>query len=299
MTLLVAGDRVFSAVGKQALSSSSDRFVQLYEGMQEPGILIVGNSRADRHFPSTRLEHAVGIDVANLGLGGVSMSIAELLVRDYVDSIGPPALLIVEVSNLVTSAERVGDMQFLGLYSERIRQLTFERAPEIYYASTFLNLMYFNSKMAYRAAYGVFRVDTDRLHRASVTQAGLDAFREGDFSSFASKSENEQALRRIRDFAEQNDVPVVLVLSPYLKVFDDGRRLVAAKGWVEQIESRVHVSIHDYSDSVTSPEHFRDRQHLNARGVQAFIDRMIADNVFENSDTDMATIRQRWNEQFR
>ena len=69
------------------------------------------------------------VRVVNLGFGGVSTVMSEVLLRDYVERNGRPRLLVVEPTCLTVSADEVGDMGLFTIFSERLNQLVKERNP--------------------------------------------------------------------------------------------------------------------------------------------------------------------------
>ena len=51
ISILWGGDKLLSLMLQEALSFSEDRFIKLYESKYSDSAVIIGNSRADRHFP--------------------------------------------------------------------------------------------------------------------------------------------------------------------------------------------------------------------------------------------------------
>lgn len=295
---LVVGDRLLAAVGELVVARSPDRFVQVYSDTHAADVLVFGNSRADRHFPATRLSKTLEQEVVNLGIGAESMALAEVLLRDYLDRGRAPNLIIIEITCLMANPERVGDMHFLGLFSDRIRDLTRTSRPPIYVASQFLRLTHFNSGMFYRALYAHLRPRADRLHAASIGAAALRQLREEPQRALRAHPANLAALERIVALAADRGVRLELVVAPYLAIFEDRRRLEAVQNWVEDVHVQLgtDVSIRDYSELLSEPRYFRDSVHLNAAGVRQFIDRLITDGVFGADAEESERRADRWRE---
>ena len=91
---LFVGDRILGELCAWLVSKSNDRYVEVYEGRAKAEVLVIGNSRADNHFPPQMMSALLGERVVNLGLGGVSGMLAEVLLVDYVENNDPPKLLV-------------------------------------------------------------------------------------------------------------------------------------------------------------------------------------------------------------
>ncbi len=284
-----AGDRLISWGIGSMLSMSHNRFVEMYSGKPEPGVLILGNSRADRHFTAPELERLLELDVTNCGIGGLSTVVSEVLLYDYVERVGKPKLLIIEPSNMIVEPNVVGDMRLFGLYSERMRNLTLDLQPKLYYTSKVFHLFRFNNDMFMRAFIGIFKREEDRRFRVTISDELLQKLKIEDESPDLKKitySQNEQALKRMLEFADSNAIPVRIVMTPMLH-FNQEVSTRNGKAWIEDLRGMVGAhKVWDYSDAFANPSLFGDRLHLNAKGLRAMNELLVRDGFFEDAELE-------------
>ena len=207
LVLLVVGDRVLATVGRFVVDGSPDRFVRIYSKSYDADVIVLGDSRADRHFPANRLSRALGVEVMNLGIGAESMVLAEILLSDYLDQGRTPDRVLIEVNCLVVAPERVGDMHFFGLYSDRIREHVRRSQPNVYFASKLLRLVHYNSGMFYRALFAHINPKADRLHAAAISEAAVERLRREPPRTFRIYDENIAALKRIAAMSVEERLP--------------------------------------------------------------------------------------------
>ena len=147
LVLLVIGDRLIGAGLSALVSQSGNRFVAIYNDAGPVDVLVLGNSRADLHFSPHMIAAQTGMTSRNLGLGGISTVMSEALLRDHLDAYGPPKVLIIEPSNIITDPDRVGDMRLFAPWSPRIAGLVRADTPEFYWAGKLSSLFNFNTDM--------------------------------------------------------------------------------------------------------------------------------------------------------
>jgi hypothetical protein len=277
---LFLGDRAIAAALSHVTLSSHDRYVKVYTGRAPADVLIVGNSRADNHFPPALLEQKAGVKAVNLGLGGVSLVIAEALVQDYIDHNGRPKLLIVEPSALTVDPAVIGDMRLFAAYSERMSGLVRHYMPKFHYAAKVFHTFQYNNEMFLRAAYNVVKPPTDRLHEGTIHPALMEVLKNRGAYSLVNYPDNEPALTRLVKLAEQQGVQVAVVLSPYLPV--QLGKIKNYDAWRAQVAKLVgsHARVLDYGGRVQDTAMFMDGVHLNGKGSERLLDMMVEDGVF-------------------
>jgi len=280
LVVLIAGDRLLALTLGGLMSQSRNRYVEFYEGRNEADILILGNSRADRHFVAKSIKREVGARTLNLGIGGVSMVSAEALLRDYVDRYGVPKLVVLEPSCLTTDPAVIGDMRLYGVYSPRIRELERRYAAEFYYAARVFHLIRFNNEMFFRVAQATVQEPKDRAVRNSIGDAALAVI--GATAPFAFKNhpENEDALRRVTEFAEERGIELRIALTPFLPEL--ARRIQNLSSWTGEVSALSGDShVWDYSAAVSDRALFSDGVHLNAEGTEVLLEAMLSSGFYE------------------
>jgi hypothetical protein len=277
---LFVGDRLIALVLHQVVERSRDRYVQMYNGASPAEIVVIGNSRAAGQFPPSMMRERLGARVVNLGLGGVSMAMSEILFRDYVEHNGPPRLLLIEPQNLVVDPGSVGDMRIFAIFSGRLRDFVREHLPTHHWAGEVFHLFRYNTENLVRLLYGVVRTPEDRLYRGVITPELITIVNGRNESDLVDFPENHVALERIIEFARSQGVEVAVVSSPYLK--EQLRKLVNYREWYDRLAALEGngVRVWDYAALLDDSRFFKDSIHLNAEGSAALLDAMLKDGVF-------------------
>lgn len=283
--VLFGGDRLLSLLVKQMISFSENRFVSVYEGSYTPGVLILGNSRSDAHFPASWLEKISGMHVDNIGIGGESTVLSEALLYDYVDRLGKPKLLIIEPTNLVTNPALVGDIRLFGIYSERIRKIVELSSPDLYYGSELFHLLQYNNEMFVRVMYGIVKKGGgSRVYESVISDQLLKKLVNSprEASTLKIFDENIEALQRIITFAENKKIPFRIVISPYFLI--EGMSTTPyTKKLIRRIQEIVgEQKVWNYAGRVVGKMNFRDSKHLNAAGVTLFHQELVDDALLNN-----------------
>jgi len=283
--LLLGGDRLLSVVIEQIISFSENRFVSVYEGDHSPGILVLGNSRADAHFPASWLERISGEHVDNIGIGGESTVLSEALLYDYVDRLGKPKLLIIEPTNLVTNPDKVGDIRLFGIYSERIKEIVKQTNPDLYYGSELFHLLQYNNEMFIRVMYGIVKKGGgERVYKSVISDKLLEKLVNNPREATTLKifEENVNSLQRMIAFADDHKIQLRLVISPYLRI-ENGTVTPYTKELIHRLHEIVGAHrLWNYTGEVVGRLKFRDSKHLNTAGVDAFHKELIKDGLFDN-----------------
>ena len=280
VALLLVGDRLAAWGLQKLVARSQDRYVAMYEGRAKADILVLGNSRADNHFPPQMMTQALGATAVNLGLGGVSTALSEALMKDYIERNGAPRLIVLEATVLEVDPSVIGDMMIFTSYSPRIADLVKRNAPRLYYTMTVFKLFQYNNEMLWRILYHVWKAPFDRMHSGTMTpQLLAEIRRRGDYhmTSFA---ENEAALRRMVDYARQRDIPMRIVVTPYLK--EQFGKFTNFPTWKAKVEGLARGQrVWDYSHSFDNPALFRDSEHMNSAGTTRLLQVMVHDGFYD------------------
>lgn len=279
IALLFVGDRLGAWCLQKLVARSQDRYVAMYEGRAKADILVLGNSRADNHFPPQMMSRALGVTTVNLGLGGVSAKLSEALMQDFIERNGAPRLIVLEVTVLAAEPSTIGDMMIFTSYSPRIAALLKESAPRLFYTMTVFNLFQYNNEMLWRILYHVWKPPFDRVHHGTMTPAFLEQIRKRSVH-LPSYADNEAALGRMLDYAQQRGIPVRIVITPYLK--DQFAKFTNFESWRARVEQLTRgQKIWDYSQSFEDYALFRDSVHMNTAGTMRLLQVMISDGFYD------------------
>ncbi|NQV61954.1 MAG: hypothetical protein HQ502_19965 [Alphaproteobacteria bacterium] len=275
---LFVGDRLGAMALHQLLNLSENRFARLYNGGEPDRIVIIGNSRADRHFPSSLLSAMTGKPVLNLGLGSVTTMEAEALLADFIEHNGQPALVIVEPTNLIVENAGLRDLRLFASNSKRLRAILRTQEPRLYWAGEFSHLFRFNNPMLVRVLKNIGRAQGDRLLHTTVTTQLVAQLEGATPPLMINQPKNEAALARIIGLSKQHGFPLHMVITPFLP----GHGPSNVDAWINQLSRQYGdlVPIWNYANAIDGMEYFTDRLHLNARGVVRLLNLMQSDGHF-------------------
>jgi hypothetical protein len=262
------GDRAAARVIGAILDWSRDPIAELYAGRGGAGAVLLGNSRAYRHFDLQVLSREFGVRVANLSLPGASGALSEALFADYLDRYGPPRIAIVELSNLAADTGALKNLRpFVGS-SERLSKLLKEQFPTLYYAGRFSHLFNYNSEFSVAVAYRIFRPMPDLVLDGLSRRQTADLEIQGRY--FAPHDRQIAAIRRLVQMARSRNIDVRLVLSPAEPTFAAANQIGALRRAIRTIADGLPIW-----DCVDDPPldrgMFVDPSHLNRQGVAFFM----------------------------
>ena len=277
--VILLGDRLLSLSAKKIIQSSRNQFVRMYERRYPADILFLGDSRVDRDFNFRKISELTGKVCLNLGLGGNSALISEVLLKDYVQRYGVPKLVVIGLSQTTASPESMGEMRIFSYCSPNITSLAKRLDPTYAAFESVFTSLRFNDPAFWRLLTEVFREPAARLLKSTIPPEKKNRWMTGHRFERPILDKNMEALKRICEYSDSNKIRMALLISPswseYLKAISNYSL------WVDALQKAVgqHV-IHDYSGIfVDHPEYFNDEIHLNARGATRFVEILVADKV--------------------
>lgn len=277
LALVLLGDRLAAMALQSLLAQSSNRFVRIYAEPLARPVVVLGNSRADRHFPPAALQRMLDRPVLNLGLGGVSTAASETLLRDIVERHGPPSLVLVEPTGSAVEAGALADLRLLAVFSPRFAAVLDRTAPWDGRAGRLFHLYRFNSPMLIRVLAGIGRGAPDRQLNARLDAAALASLSGRRPEPLSLDPANLAALDRIVALGRREGFPVRLVVTPYLA----GHAPENLSQWLSDLRQRYgdRAPLADYTGLLRRPELFSDRLHMNRDGVAVLLRRMREDGT--------------------
>lgn len=273
--LVLAMDRTLASGLEHLLLGSSDRFVAVYRPGPPVDVAILGNSRADNHFPADAVAEAACGRALNLGMGGAPTVVSAALWDDYLDRHGAPRLLILEPTSVVDDPRDLADAPMLSAWSERVDALVHEADATLWASNHAFRLLTFNSNQTIRTAIGLLHEDAaDRTltghigatHRAMVERAPPE--------SWQPHARNLAALDHIVESARDHGTRVVVVITPLYRPFI--AKLANYGPFFDALKARLPatVPVIDLREAVTDDALFADPLHVNRDGVRVILDRL-------------------------
>ncbi|MCW0234918.1 MAG: hypothetical protein OJJ21_15060 [Ferrovibrio sp.] len=265
----LAGDRALALLGRAAAAKSHMPLAELYAGRGAGDILILGNSRAYRHFETTPLSDSTGLTVRNYALLGASTRLMQALLADYIDRYGPPKAVILEISGLNAKAGPEISQRFYRHDSPRLDHLLRHASPELYYAGKISHLIDLNTDVFLNTLH-----KTVAPHPSILLHGTLDAAtatRIADQAKtpyFVIHPDNATALQDITVLARQRGITLIPVLTPILPQLR--RQLPEIPNFIRATAALSGAPVLDFTSLPLSEQDFADAVHLNAEGVAKF-----------------------------
>jgi hypothetical protein len=270
LAIWFVGDRVGARVIAAIFDHSREPIAELYGGRGSAGVVLLGNSRAYRHFDLGVLSQEFNARIINLSLPGASGELSEALLADYIDRYGPPQIVIVELSGLATDSDALKNMRPFVDRSKRLSLLLKEHFPQLYYAGKVSHLFNYNSEFSAAVAHKILYPMPDLILDGSSKQPdGIIA--KGRY--FAPHEREIVAMRELVRIARARNIDIRLVLSPALPAYAAANDIDALRSAVRSIADG--LPIWDFVGSTSmDAKMFYDPTHLNRMGVAAFMDEL-------------------------
>jgi len=273
------GDRALAWELGRVLLQSQARYSVLYRGGPPADIVAVGHSRGVNGFYAPALEKDLGLKVQNLSYNGLSMGLAEAIVRDWVDHHGKPRMLVIEVSNVGNLNDVVGELLPYWVDSERLRAIGETERPHTAAMARVSHLFVFNCELFLRTLYYLRRSDQDWVNRYRMSAALLEETRRMGPFELTAQEDALAALQRLVTFAHEQGIALRLTVTPYL--CDYLEHATNYQAWLDRIERAAGERVWDAGCTDRDVTHFADRLHLNAEGAEAFAATLVRDGFFD------------------
>ena len=279
--LTIAGDRLIAGFLGRAVCSSQTRFSEMYRGGKPSSIVAIGNSRGVNALYSPAIRDEIGIEAFNLSYNGMSMVIAEMLLRDYLDRNEKPRMLVLEITNLGDKNDLLQDLKLYRGLSIRIDSMLAAELPLTATTGRVMHLYNFNGEMFLRSLFYLHRSDQSWVNRYRILPSVLASVGTAAPEEPRILPENLEALRRVLALSRDEGIPTRLLVSPYLPGCVE--RMAGFRAWTAAVRKFTgpRVRIWDYSAAVKDPSCFADRVHMNEQGSRLFIERLKADGFFD------------------
>ena len=274
LAMVVTMDRVLASTLGAALLRSGDRFLSIYQPDQPAGgqavdVLVLGNSRADNHFPAAAVQEMTCWNTANLGMGGAPTTVSNLLFQDYVERHGAPRLLVLEPTSVVDDPMALADLPLLSYYSPRVDGFIRQADFSMWAGNQAFNLLIFNNNQTIRMGFDTLRGKKDdrTLHGtiSDIQRRDIDRLPE---ERMVGHQPNWDALDSIIRTAHEHGTKVAVVITPYYPGYI--RKVGNFDAFFAELKRRLppEVTVIDASRAVTGDQNFMDPLHVNAEGVQ-------------------------------
>ncbi|MEM9351430.1 MAG: hypothetical protein AAGA92_00290 [Planctomycetota bacterium] len=283
--LLFVGDRGLSALLSRAEIASGFRYSRMYRGGNDFDVLILGNSRSIHSMHAPTISEKTGKRAFHLGFNGLPMVMSGVWLADYLEHNDPPETVLLEVSSLGTeSVDAVRKFSFYQASSSLLAPLLKESSAEDYWATRVSHLYRHNGDAVVRCLYFLGRSDQARAFPSS--QVGSEAMLRSplgaDYSGFVIREgDNLPALKRVVQLCRENGIELRLMLAPLSPQAIDTPEVRDA--FLERVADETGQPVLDFSEAVTDLSAFRDRVHMNKKGLELFADVLISRGILPAS----------------
>ncbi|GAB4261011.1 MAG: hypothetical protein Kow0027_28520 [Saprospiraceae bacterium] len=284
LVVTFTGDRIGGALLESIVSQSQFRFSRLYRGEAGCDLLFMGNSRG-LIFYQPYIEEKTGLQTCNLSYNAMPMSLATVLLEDYLDNNKAPRKLILDISMLDTRMDENLSTGFncYTPYSPRLRNFLKARFPKAYYGGRVSHLYRYNNEVFQRALFYWKKSDKDWLLDRVITPTLQEKVKEEGPFLFTFTGEMLADLKAVVDTYQEKGVEVALVVNPYYPPF--AKKIANLDELIAAIEKATGLTVHNYADSIAGTEGFGDYQHLNKTGSRQYLDLLIKDGILPVSDS--------------
>lgn len=259
---VIVFDRGFSLLAHQILERSPNRFAQVYFDNLSADILVLGNSRADRHFDSGWASEHLNARLLNLGIGGNHMRLNYILLEDYLLRHKPPRNVIVELSSVVVEPNNMGDFMMFYKQSPGLSKHMRDHEPELFYAGKIFHALQFNNDMFLRVAKDLVVQKPNRYLNGVLTEAAAEKYA----TNIIAHDENIESIHNIRDLSQRYGFDLIFVITP-LGVGEEKLQGFSSL-MVALQEATLPCELLSYAFMFDDRELFNDPQHMNKRGAE-------------------------------
>ncbi len=279
ITLVFVGDRVGGKILQFITDNSEFRYSRLYQSKAESDILLVGNSRG-LVFYQPYIEEVTHSKTFNISYNGMHISLARVLMEDYLQRHKAPKLVLFEVSMADYSNEKL--IPSFALHAEEskgIDSLIFHYDPTVGWASKVSHLYRYNSEVFQRSLYYLNKSDKFWLLDRKINENVIGELADMEKVTFSLKEERQRELKKIVALAKQYGTDIRLVLNPYFPPYAD--KITNLEEWKTQVEELTGQKVYDYTRAIADFTSFADYTHLNKYGSKVYIEQLNKDHVFE------------------
>ncbi len=279
ITFAFVGDRIGGKVLQFITKHSEFRYSRLYNGQAESDILLVGNSRG-LVFYQPYIEEVTNAKTFNVSYNGMHISLARVLMEDYLERHKTPKLILFELSMADYSDEKL--IPGFALHAEAskgIDSLIFEYDPTVGWAGKVSHLYRYNSEVFHRSLYYLNKSDKFWLLDRKINDNVIAKLTDMEEVTFSLKEERQQELKRIVALAKKYNTEIRLVINPYFPAYAE--KITNLEEWKSQVEALTGEKVHDYTRAIEDFKSFADYTHLNKYGSKMYIEQLKKDKIFD------------------
>jgi hypothetical protein len=277
--IVFTSDRVLSIYLGKLLLKSNFRISLLYKGKSSSDIILIGNSRATASLYAPDIEKLTKKNTFQLGYQGMSMNLAEILIKDYYDKNKKPKLIVIEATCLMTDDVLINDLKAYAWLSPRLAEKFKLLDPMGYKLSQLSNLYYFNGEIFLKTLFLLKKPDPYSISSLEMTADMLLTIKKHQI--WVSRAENLKALKRIIEFAGSHGSEVRLLLAPvHPNHFKEISNINAWKAEINELLKTGTTSLWDYLEALDDSKKFSDSYHVNYQGSKALLKHLYDDGFF-------------------
>ena len=266
--LLWGGDRLGAALLGRVLDRSHDTLAEMYAGTAKGDIVVLGNSRAYRHFDFAAPS---GRRLVNLAQPGASTLMSAALLEDYVERYGAPRAVVLELSGLVADQDAALVARMFAPRSPRLAALLRAWHPRYYWGGRVSHLFAYNNAFALNVAHKILVPMPPLLLDGRMTDAQMATLREAAGPAyFRSRPENLRALEAIVALARREGIALRTVIAPVAPGY---AAVSGYPAWRDELAAHLRdAAFADFGTGlVAAPALFVDDLHMNRDGVATFM----------------------------
>jgi len=287
-TSFLVADRSISFLLNQVVRKSEFRYAKLYHSHLNADILVLGNSRGVNGFFAPSMETELGESVFNLSLNGLDIDLLGNALKDYCERNAAPKMVILEITSL-HSDDAIGGLRFLMSDSPRMDKLLKDANYRDWILCNACTVYQYNTELFLRVIYFLSKSDQGWINDGVVDP---EVARNWKVSTKEKELWNEPTGKKVKGllelvrFADQEKIPVKLVIGPYMRGYTD--QFDNYQRWKSAVQDAVGPDhpIYDFSNAIENELNFADMVHLNRQGSIEFFHQLREAGFFVRPSID-------------
>ena len=267
---LILGDRAGAYIISSLFNLSNDKIARLYSKDISEKIVILGNSRAFRHFDYNFMEKKFDQKIINLSEPGYSAVLSAALLKDFIDFNGNPKIIIIEATSTLNDNSAILALRPFQSNSFRIEKLIKDNYYNIFFWAKISHLYRFNNGKTLNIIHKIFfDHKTEILEGTILNNQKMENSTKFFDKRYEKKyfSQNINALKEIINYCEKNRIDLRIIISP---IFPKHSQYQAEINFIKL--NLPNQYIWDFSIlDIVNYDDFYDTGHLNRKGVRKFM----------------------------
>lgn len=277
LLLFLFGQWLIIGVLDYIMSHSQFRFSKLYNNRVEldHDVLCIGNSRTLNSLYTPYMHEKYNIDAYNISFNGMSVHVAEAMVREYYELHKNPKTVIAEVSNIFIE-DNSNEAANFNIYSNRsknIKRLINESDPLLSAITKAFPLYRYNNELLFRSLFYIKKSDQTWINRYSIPDDYAIEINQLPEEQLVINPIHVESLLSLKKVIEENGSQPIFFLAPYYPSYVG--KLNNIDEVLVELEQLLEIKVIDLSVMDIPSEGYADKIHTNHIGAPYIVDTLV------------------------